>query len=170
MESAQTLQLGMANRRCLAKRIGSLLDRRQRHGRAGTLVLAAVFTFAAALVFAISPVRMVAAPQTPDTVAAEFNAVSVKLVDAEIGERHSNETSDPGRLRMGGNLHRFIIRAYGITDAQIGGEPEWFKSNLYEIEAVSSGPSTLNQKMVMLRAALADRFQLKLRQEERDLP
>jgi uncharacterized protein (TIGR03435 family) len=83
---------------------------------------------------------------------------------------HAHEHNDPGRLRISGNLHRFIIRAYGITDAQIGGEPEWFKSNLYEIEAVSARPTTLPQQMLMLRGALADRFQLKLRHSTRNLP
>ena len=167
--SPQAPQLGMADRRCLARRIGALLDPRQPRGRAGSLVMVAVCTFAGALVFGISPLRMVAAPQIRDSAASEFNAVSVKLIDRETGEQHSHETGDPGRLKMGGNLHRFIIRAYGITDGQIGGEPEWFKRYLYEIEAVSSGPATLNQKMTMLRAALADRFQLRLRREERDV-
>lgn len=169
--AAQAPHLGMANRSDLAKRVGALLDSRQRRGRAGMLVVALVSSFALAWVFAMSPLRMVAAPQTKDTATAEFNAVSVKLVDTESGERHSDEESDdPGRLRIGGNLHRFIIRAYGITDGQIIGEPEWFKKYLYQIEGVSSGPASLSQKMLMLRASLADRFQLKLRQESRDVP
>jgi len=132
--------------------------------------VAIVFAFTAALIVALSPLRMVAAPQTRDSAALEFNAVSVQLVDTATGERHSDEEGGPGRLSIGGNLHRFIIRAYGITDGQIGGEPEWFKTHLYAIDAVTSGPATESQKMLMLRNALADRFQLKLHQEERDLP
>jgi uncharacterized protein (TIGR03435 family) len=169
--TARVPHLGMANRSDLAKRIAALLDGRQHRGPAGTLVMAIMVAFAAALVFAMSPLRMVAEPQTKETAAAlEFNAVSIKLVDTATGEGNSDERSDPGRLRIGGNLHRFIIRAYGITDGQIGGEPEWCKTHLYAIEAVTSGPTTHSQKMLMLRAALADRFQLKLRQEDRDLP
>ena len=169
--AARVPHLGMANRSGLSRRIAALLDGRQHRGPAGTPVVAIMIAFAAALVFAMSPVRMVAEPQTRDTAAAlEFNAVSIKLVDTATGEGNSDEHSDPGRLRMGGNLHRFIIRAYGITDGQIGGEPQWFKTHLYAIEAVTSGPTTHSQKMWMLRAALADRFQLKLRQEDRDLP
>jgi len=170
MAAHAPLYPAMAGRTDLAKRIAALLDDRQRRGRASALVVATVFAFAAGLIFALSPLRVVAAPQARDTAALEFNAVSVKLVDTATGERHSDEESDPGRLSIGGNLHRFIIRAYGITDQQIGGEPEWFKTHLYAIEAVTTGPATLSQKMLMLRNALADRFQLKLHQEERDLP
>lgn len=168
---AQGPYLAMANRSDLARRIAALLDGRQRRGRASMLLVSAVFALAAALIIALSPLRVVAAPQTRDAAALEFNAVSVKLVNTATGERHSDENSnDPGRLSIGGNLHRFIIRAYGITDGQLDGEPEWFKTHLYAIEAVTSGPATLSQKMLMLRTALADRFQLKLRQENRDLP
>lgn len=169
--TARAPYLAMANRTDLARRIAALLDGRQRRGRASTLMVAMVLACGAVLIFTLSPLRMVAAQQTANAAGLEFNAVSVKLVDTASGERNSDEHSaDPGRLSMGGNVHRFIIRAYGITDGQIGGEPEWFKTHLYAIEAVTSGPATLSQKMLMLRSALSDRFQLRLRQEERELP
>jgi uncharacterized protein (TIGR03435 family) len=170
--AARVPHLGMANRSDLARRIAALLDCRQDRGPAGTLMVASIVAFAAALVFAMSPLRMVAEAQTGDTAAAalEFNAVSIKLVDTATGEGNAHEHSDPGRLRISGNLHRFIIRAYGITDGQIGGEPDWFKTHFYAIEAVTSGAATLSQKMLMLRAVLGDRFQLRLRQDDRDLP
>jgi len=164
---AHTQHLGMASRKDLARRIRAMLDGRQRRGRAGTVAIAAVFAAAAVVVFTVSPLRMVAASQAA---AMEFSAVSVKLINSDDGEHHSDEHDSPGRLEMGGNLHRFIIRAYGITDGQLGGEPEWFKRYLYEIDAASDGRTTTPEKMVMLRAALADRFQLKLRQEEREVP
>ncbi|MGA3236856.1 MAG: TIGR03435 family protein [Bryobacteraceae bacterium] len=67
-------------------------------------------------------------------------------------------------------MHRFIVRAYGITSGQLSGEPDWFKNHLYSVEAVTSARASLDQMMLMVRRVLADRFQLKLRQEDRDLP
>jgi uncharacterized protein (TIGR03435 family) len=65
---------------------------------------------------------------------------------------------------MVSTLHRFIVQAYDITDGQLGGEPDWFKTRLYSIDAVTSSPTDDARMMLMLRALLADRFQLRLRQ------
>jgi uncharacterized protein (TIGR03435 family) len=164
--------LAMASRADLAARVGAVLDVRQRRGRAGILPVALVCAAAAVLVIVMSPLTVVAAPQAAPAQSAppEFDAVSVKLIDPNMRGEHSSEHSDRGRLTMTGTMHRFLVRAYGITDGQLGGEPDWFTTRLYSIEAVTSAPSNSEQMMLMLRKALADRFQLKLRQEDRDLP
>lgn len=166
----KTPVLAMANPADLAARIGSLLDARQKRGRVGAVSVAVAFVAAAALALAISPLEVVAAPQSSTPPAPQFEAASVKLLDPDTGEQHSTEHNDPIRLTMTGNLHRFLIRAYGITDGQLGEEPAWFRSHLYSIDAVAAAPSNHQQLLVMLRGVLADRFQLKLRQEDRDLP
>jgi len=116
---------------------------------------------------------MVAGPQSPPAQAAklpEFDAVSVKLIDPDMRGTHSHERADPGRLLLTGTMHMFITRAYGITSGQLGGEPNWFKTHLYTVEAVTSTRASGEQMLLMLRGVLADRFQLRLRQEDRDLP
>jgi len=172
--AAKSPLLAMANRADLAARVGAVLDSRQPRGRAGAFPVALACAAAAVLVIAMSPLRMVAAPQSAAAQTAEatpaFDAVSVKLLRTTEGSQHSDEDSDPIRLVMRGSMHRFIIRAYGITDGQLGGEPDWFNNHLYSIEAVTSTPARQDRMMLMLRSALADRFQLKLRQESRDLP
>jgi len=60
--------LAMANRGDLATRVGAVLDSRQQRGRAGTRCVALACAAAAAVVLAISPLRMVAAPQSASTV------------------------------------------------------------------------------------------------------
>jgi uncharacterized protein (TIGR03435 family) len=164
--------LAMANRADLATRVGAVLDSRQPRGRAGAFVVALACVAAAALVLTMSPLRMVAAPQSAaaQTASPQFDAASVKLVDANVQGSHSHTRSDPKRLAMASTLHRCIIQAYGITDGQLGGEPDWLKTRLYSIDAVTSAPTGEAQRMLMLRALLADRFQLKLRQEDGDLP
>jgi uncharacterized protein (TIGR03435 family) len=165
--------LAMANRADLATRVGALLDNRQRRGRAGAYSVALACAAAALLVIAMSPVRIVAAPQSAPaqrlvTVMPEFDVVSVK--PSNLPGSHEISSDKSGRLSISGTMHRFIIRAYGITDWQLSGEPDWFNTQLYVIEAVGPAPTTQDQMMLMLRGVLADRFQLKLRQEYRDLP
>jgi uncharacterized protein (TIGR03435 family) len=177
---AKSPVLAMANRADLAARVGAVLDSRQTRGRAGTLQVALACAAASAFVVGMSPLVVVAAPQSasaqsapqgsPAAATPQFDAASVKLVDSNVKGSHSSQHSNPKRLTMTGTMHRFIIQAYGITNGQLGGEPDWFRTNLYSIEAVSPVPAGTDQKMLMLRGLLADRFRLKLRQEDRDLP
>jgi uncharacterized protein (TIGR03435 family) len=173
--SAKSPLLAMANRADLATRVGAVLNGQQRRGRAGAFPVALACAAAAALVITMSPLRMVAAApsvavQSPAAATPEFDAVSVKLIDPDMRGSHSHENNDPGRLSVSGTMHMFIARAYGITSGQLSGEPDWFKNHLYSIEAVTSARASLDQMMLMLRAVLADRFQLKLRRQDRDLP
>jgi uncharacterized protein (TIGR03435 family) len=170
--AAKSPLLAMANRADLATRVGALLDRRQARGRAGAWSTVLTCAGALALVLTLSPLTIVAAPQSAPSPSAtpRFEAASVKLIDPDSGGEHSSEHRNPKRLTMSGSLHRFIIRAYGITDGQLGSEPDWFKTRLYSIEAVTAAPARADQMMLMLRGLLAERFQLKLRQEDRELP
>jgi uncharacterized protein (TIGR03435 family) len=183
--------LAMANRADLAARVGAVLDGRQPRGRAGRLAVVSCMA-AAALVLALSPLRMVAAPQAkevareavqapqqpkPAAPAAEsteqpvqFEAVSVKLLDRNLQGYHSHENNDPGRLSVQNTVHQLLLRCYGITEAQLSGEPDWFRKYQYSIEAVTGKPTPPERMMVMLRGVLAERFQLKLREEKRDMP
>ncbi len=63
--SAKPPLLAMANRADLSARVGAVLDARQRRGRAGKFIVALACAAGAALVLTISPLRMVAAPQSP---------------------------------------------------------------------------------------------------------
>jgi TonB family protein len=62
--TAKTPLPAMASRADLASRVSAVLDARQRRGRAGVLCVTVATAAAAALVLTISPLRMVAAPQT----------------------------------------------------------------------------------------------------------
>jgi uncharacterized protein (TIGR03435 family) len=164
--------LAMANRADLATRVSAVLDSRQRRGRAGKWQVALACSAASVLVLFLSPLRIVAAPQSAlaPGAAPKFDAVSVKLIDPNVQGEHSHEYSDPGHIMITGTMHWFILRSYGITEGQLGGEPDWFATRLYTIEAVTAIPANPDQMTLMLRAALADRFQLKLRQDDREMP
>jgi beta-lactamase regulating signal transducer with metallopeptidase domain len=68
--------LAMANRSDLSARVGALLDGRQRRGPAGVLPVAAACIGGAAIVLTMSPLRMVAAPQSAANLT--FEVASVK--------------------------------------------------------------------------------------------
>ncbi len=61
--SSKSPLLAMASRAELGKRVGAVLDSRQRRGRAGRLAVALTCAASALLVLGIAPLEMVAAPQ-----------------------------------------------------------------------------------------------------------
>lgn len=80
LSAASKLPLtAMASRADLAARVGAVLDHRLHRGRAGRPAVAFVCVAAVALVAAISPLTMVAAPQTADAPIGRF-AIRIQLV------------------------------------------------------------------------------------------
>ena len=74
-------------------------------------------------------------------------------------------------------LKELIRQAYGVEDYQILGAPSWLGSARYDIEAKVSSSDTdalhdlsPDQRRLMLQPLLADRFQLKVHTEVRELP
>ena len=71
-------------------------------------------------------------------------------------------------------LTRLVMAAYDVKDFQISGMPEWAGSRdqFYDITAKADGEGvpTLDQIRPMLQTLLADRFQLKLHRETKELP
>jgi uncharacterized protein (TIGR03435 family) len=76
-----------------------------------------------------------------------------------------------GRLSAASWLKQLIQIAYGVEDFQVSGGPDWLSTQWYEIEAKSPDPNADRAAMLaMLRSLLEDRFQLRLRREERQFP
>jgi TonB family protein len=91
--AAKTPALAMANRADLAARVGAVLDQRRRRGRAGTLPVAFACAAAALFVAGLSPLKMVAAPQTNDaaTPHVRFRASSLLvIVDVAVTDANGN--------------------------------------------------------------------------------
>ena len=112
------------------------------------------------------------APRTP-----AFDVASVKpnrsgglavQIDRPVSDRFS-ATNVP--------LRELIRSAYDVQDARLVGGPEWIRSERFDIMAkapqpfpawVPSGPPM--PLLLMLRSLLADRFDLVVHQETRELP
>jgi uncharacterized protein (TIGR03435 family) len=67
-------------------------------------------------------------------------------------------------------LSRLIINAYRLKDYQLSGGPAWTSSERYDIEAAAENDPNRDDMRVMLQNLLAERFQLRVRREEKDLP
>jgi uncharacterized protein (TIGR03435 family) len=113
--------------------------------------------------------------------AAEFEVASVKQI-SRPGERSRVDLSFVGtagkpfriegnRVSIRGNLHALTLAAYDVMDYQITGGPAWESDLVYSIEAKTEGESVPSQDDVrpMLQALLADRFQLKLHRESKEM-
>ena len=68
------------------------------------------------------------------------------------------------------SLMRLMQVAYSVTEAQIIGGPEWVRSDRFDINAKFAAGSKRDQLTLMLRALVEERFQLRLRNETREMP
>ena len=76
----------------------------------------------------------------------------------------------PGRLTASAPLGVLMQGAYQVGPFQIVGGPDWVRSEQYEIDAKATGNPGRAQLMLMLRSLLADRFQLRIHRESREMP
>jgi uncharacterized protein (TIGR03435 family) len=107
--------------------------------------------------------------------AQTFDVASIRVNQAGSagGEGMTNEsiTVEPGSLVMKNVTLRSSIRwAYGVRDFQISGGPAWISSERYDISAKSSSAAGEAELRKMLQTLLAQRFQLNVRQDSKELP
>jgi uncharacterized protein (TIGR03435 family) len=130
---------------------------------------------AAALVLCAAP-GLTAQPQSDKPLA--FDVTSVR--PHERGERAININTMPGGRFVATNVPvRSLVRlAYGLEDFEIVGGPAWMNDDRFDIQAKASrelpplgGPFSGSPEVrAMLRALLAERFQLAARVETREMP
>lgn len=98
-----------------------------------------------------------------------FDVASVK--PNKSGTRAVSNKFEPQRLSYtNASLRTLIEHAYRLRSYQLQGLPVWASSDIWDIDARSESPSTMRQKMELLQALLADRFQLKFHRETKELP
>lgn len=99
-----------------------------------------------------------------------FEVASVKPADP--AHRGMNLDKLPGGRFQATNVSlRMLVKdAYGMRDFQIEGAPDWFDSLRWDVSAKSEKAASDEELTAMLRTLLAERFALKLRQDEKDVP
>ncbi len=98
-----------------------------------------------------------------------FEVASVKVGNSGP-EAPNGFFPTPGRLRVTNTtLERLIQSAYHMKTGMLFGTTAWMASERFDIDAKATEKSSFDDDMVMLRALLADRFQLKFHRETRQL-
>ena len=98
--------------------------------------------------------------------APAFDAADVHVSPA--GVRDGGIYLHANRLELQGvTMLHLIAMAYDASDDKIFGGPNWLDTDRFEIVAKSDTPVTTQNFRPMLQALLADRFQLKIRREDK---
>ena len=123
-----------------------------------------------------------AQPQTPAAARIEFEVASVKQFDESLrpGQPDLSFVGLSGkpfkiagtRVSVKGTLRSLIADAYNVKDYQISATPPWASTLIFTIAAEAPGTAVPAQDQVrpMLQSLLAERCQLQLHRETRELP
>jgi bla regulator protein BlaR1 len=148
-------------------------------GKKLLLVVAGTMAVAGPLMFGLmqEPQRQAASPVAgAASKVPAFEVASIKPDKSGTGMT-TLRTTPVGFSASNISLKALIQQAYGVEENQILGAPSWLGSERYDIEAKVASSDTdalhdLNpdQRRIMLQPLLADRFQLKVHTELKDLP
>jgi len=157
------------------------------------LVTAALAVLAFPLVLGLtSAPRTRAASRAEDVKHASFafESVSIKLNEVSTEALKSGKGATINHTMLGNSsgatmtnipLRQLIQAAYEVQDDRLSGGPEWLSTNLYDITARIDTETQAKLKELspdqhsfarrrMLQTLLADRFNLKVHRETKDLP
>lgn len=116
-----------------------------------------------ALALATSERLLAQAPPAP-----AFEVATIKPV---TGPRPPRGVSSPNRFTNTDTTLRSLIEyAYELTPAQVVGGPQWVDTNRYAIDARATGTPSRAEMRLLVKALLADRFNLRAHAETRELP
>src|SRR5688572_21935954 len=117
-----------------------------------------------AFVLAAITLNAAPGPQGP-----AFDTVSVKVNDSDFPGGIVDLR--PGRFDgTNATLRELLTSAYDLETFRIVGGPEWIDSDRFDVQAWAATAVSRADTMLMMRAMLADRFQLRARVERRDGP
>ncbi|HUP03009.1 MAG TPA: TIGR03435 family protein [Bryobacteraceae bacterium] len=112
----------------------------------------------------------IAAHAQPAQPLPAFEVASVKPSDAGPRPRALNVRYSPASLIMrGASLKAAIQWAWHVFPSQVSA-PGWLDSESFDIDARPSAPVSEDQARLMLRRLLADRFQLAVHLEQKEMP
>ena len=166
---------------CVSGVTGSDLKKRVEHimNNDSTFVLSIArrMVLGSALVAAIA-IPVAIGIVTSPRLAAQIVAPSADSPTFEVASIRPNTNpgrmggmAAPGRVTMTGlPVRRLIVQAYEIHDSQIVGGPDWLGSQGYDVNATMNGTPSPEDRRMMMKTLLRDRFKLVFHTEKRDLP
>jgi bla regulator protein blaR1 len=158
----------------LKKRIQGIMAHRAAHdlGSARKLLLAVAGVAAIAVPIGIGVLNAPAsrAQSQPATAPPQFEVASIKPA-APDQRGMFIRTAPGGRVNVTNMpLKEMMVLAWHIQPFQIEGGPSWMESARYDISAKPEKTPKEGDVSLMLQSLLADRFQLKIHHESKDLP
>ena len=118
---------------------------------------------AAVVVLASMAVVSIAAAQTP-----AFEVASIRR-NTSVNSRIFMDGSGGRSTVANATLRVLMLNAYEILDAQLVGGPRWIESDRFDLNA-SRGGAPFSAVPAMMRTLLAERFNLKVHRERREMP
>ncbi len=110
--------------------------------------------------------------QSPEAASPQFEVSSVRQ-NVSQSDASNISSSNPGRFVATNVPVRFLILyAYKLMDHQLIGAPDWTFEKSFDVAGTypAERRPTDHEIRVMLQNLLADRFGLRLRREQRELP
>ncbi|HEV8146330.1 MAG TPA: TIGR03435 family protein [Bryobacteraceae bacterium] len=102
--------------------------------------------------------------------AQQFEVASIKLADPN-DLRKQFQVTPGGRVTLTNlTLKEMIAFAWEVQLFQISGGPAWLSSAHYHLSAKSENRTQWSEVALMIQSLLADRFQLTIHRETRELP
>src|SRR5579863_87934 len=118
--------------------------------------------------------------QTQSAESISFEVASVKAHEfpagVYVGGTGGTIRISGNRVTILGNLMGFVMAAYNLRDYQVSDAPGWTdkqgRQQDYDISATAEGEGalTMDQARRMLQTLLADRFQLRVHRETKEMP
>jgi uncharacterized protein (TIGR03435 family) len=121
---------------------------------------------------AVALAMSVLAGATLATQRLAFDVVSIRRTDPNDTRPGVDFGAQPGGRLVARNnaVSNFITNAYGIPNYLLVGGPEWMRTDRYDMQAKADGEPSRAEVMQMLQTLLAERFQLRVHRETREMP
>lgn len=126
----------------------------------------------------LGTIAVVAAPVVVGALTMRPQAITDTPPRFDIASVKRNKSSAPGQT-IGAQGDRFvgrnvtvrelIVTAYDVPGEQVSGGPGWIDSERYDVEARATSATTWPAQLLMLRSLLADRFNLRLQRDSREI-
>src|ERR1041384_4881646 len=99
----------------------------------------------------------------------EFEVASIRPTRPDAPERGPRITQS-GQLDLpGSTLMNLITTIYDVEEDMVVGAPDWFKKDRFDVVAKAAGNVPFDTLKLMMRSLLAERFQLKIHNEEQPI-
>jgi uncharacterized protein (TIGR03435 family) len=102
----------------------------------------------------------------------DWEVATVKPSDPNDGQGQHIRFRGRHVMLIDHTIEEILLIGYGVQKSQLVGEPEWAKTELWDVDGIPNveGQPSLKQLQEMMQKILLERFGLKLHHEQREMP